>query len=156
MNKRLMMSLGAAVALACAGCSTSPTHAGDASPSGTADLDCKMSFSLSGWSAIYKHADGEGTVRCANGKSMPVKIAVRGGGLTAGKWHVDNGSGTFSDVHRIEDVLGSYAQGEAHAGVVKSSSAQVMTKGEVSLALAGTGEGVDLGIDVGKFTISRK
>ncbi len=156
MNKRLMMSLGAAVALACAGCSSSPTHADNPPPQGTADLDCRLAFSLSGWSAIYKRADGEGTVRCANGQTMPVKIAVRGGGLTAGKWHVDNGTGKFSDVHRIEDVLGSYAQGGAHAGVVKSGSAQVMTKGDVSLALAGTGEGVDLGVDVGKFTISRK
>ncbi len=156
MNKHLMMSLGAALVLACAGCSTTAAQSQDASRTGTADLDCKMTFSLSGWSAIYKHADGEGTVRCADGSSMPVKIAVRGGGLTAGKWHVDNGTGKFSDVHNIRDVLGSYAQGGAHAGVVKSGEAQVMTKGEVSLALAGTGEGVDLGVDVGKFTISRK
>ena len=54
------------------------------------------------------------------------------------------------------DVLGSYAQGEAHAGVVKSGTAQVLTKGDVSLALAGNGEGVDLGIDIGKFTLSRR
>lgn len=156
MDKRLIMSLAAAVALACAGCSTSPSHAGDTAHSTSANLSCKLSFSLSGWSAIYKRADGQGTVRCANGKTLPVKISVRGGGLTAGKWHVDNGSGKFSDVHRIEDVLGSYAQGGAHAGVVKSADAQVLTKGEVSLALAGTGEGVNLGVDVGKFTISRR
>jgi hypothetical protein len=31
----------------------------------------------------------------------------------------------------------------------------VLTKGTVSLALAGTGEGVNLGVSVGKFTISR-
>jgi hypothetical protein len=30
-----------------------------------------------------------------------------------------------------------------------------MTKGEVSLALAGTGEGWNLGVDAGKFTITR-
>jgi len=62
----------------------------------------------------------------------------------------------FSDVHQISDVLGDYAQGGAHAGVVKSASGQVLTKGTVSLALAGTGEGVNLGVDVGKFTISRR
>jgi hypothetical protein len=38
--------------------------------------------------------------------------------------------------------------------VVKSSQAQVLTKGTTSLALAGTGQGVNLGISVGKFTIS--
>ena len=121
-----------------------------------ADLGCKLNFSLTGWSLLYKHADGQGTVTCANGASMPVTISVKGGGLSAGKWHIDNGHGNFTDVHSIDDVLGRYLQGEAHAGMVKSSTAQVLTKGTVSLALAGTGEGVNLGIDVGAFTISRK
>src|SRR5690242_18417571 len=65
-----------------------------------ADLDCKMSFSVSGWSAIYKRADGHGVVTCENGETMPVHIRVRGGGLTAGKWRIDNGTGNFTDVHR--------------------------------------------------------
>jgi hypothetical protein len=120
-----------------------------------ADLDCKLHFSLSGWSAIYKHAEGSGVVKCADGSSMRVTIATKGAGLTVGKSHIDNGTGTFSDVHGIDDVLGSYAQGEAHAGVVKSSTAQLLTKGTVSLALAGTGEGVDIGIDVGEFVLTR-
>ncbi|WHZ20324.1 MAG: hypothetical protein OJF55_002473 [Rhodanobacteraceae bacterium] len=120
------------------------------------DLDCKLSFSLTGWSLLYKHADGVGTVTCENGQSMRVKIAVKGGGLTAGKWHVDHGKGKFTDVHTIDDVLGRYVQGEAHAGIVKSGTAQVLTKGTVSLALAGHGEGIDLGVDVGAFTISRR
>ncbi len=121
-----------------------------------AELDCKLSYSLTGWSAIYKHARGEGMVTCANGATLPVKITVKGGGLTAGKWHIDNGKGRFSDVHTIRDVLGRYAEAQAHAGVVKSGSAQVLTKGTVSLALAGTGQGVDLGIDVGAFTLSAR
>ncbi|MGN6313126.1 MAG: hypothetical protein ACTHMO_05115 [Rhodanobacteraceae bacterium] len=120
-----------------------------------ADLDCKMSFSVSGWSAIYKRADGHGVVTCENGESMPVHIRVRGGGLTAGKWRIDNGSGTFTDVHRITDVLGDYAQGEANIGAVKAGTAQVLTKGTVSLALAGVGQGIDLGLSGAKFTISR-
>ena len=79
-----------------------------------------------------------------------------GGGLTAGKYHVDNGKGEISKVHSIEDVFGDYAQAGAEAGVVKSATAQILTKGTTSLALAGTGEGVNLGISVGKFTISRE
>ena len=86
---------------------------------------------------------------------MHVSIVTKGGGLTVGKSHIDNGTGKFSDVHRISDVLGAYAEGGAHAGVVKSSTAQVLTKGNVSLALAGTGEGVDLGISFGQFTLKR-
>jgi len=133
-----------------------PSHHSSVSERGTPDLDCKLTFSLTGWSLIYKHADGTGRVTCENGRSMPVKISIKGGGLTAGKWHIDNGKGKFTDVHTISDVLGRYAQGGAHAGVVKSAEAQVLTKGTVSLALAGHGEGIDLGVDVGAFTISRR
>jgi len=132
------------------------SHQSSASERGAPDLDCKLTFSLTGWSLIYKHADGVGRVTCENGRSIPVKISVKGGGLTAGKWHIDHGKGKFTDVHSINDVLGRYAQGGAHAGVVKSAEAQVLTKGTVSLALAGHGEGIDLGVDVGAFTISRR
>ncbi|AOU98070.1 hypothetical protein BI364_08930 [Acidihalobacter yilgarnensis] len=120
-----------------------------------ANLECKMHFKTTSWSAIYKHVEGGGLVTCTDGSSMHVKITARGVGLTAGKFHIDNGVGTFTDVHHIDDVLGSYAQGEANAGLGKSGSAQVLTKGAVSLALAGSGHGVDLGVSVGKFTISR-
>jgi hypothetical protein len=125
-----------------------------ASKAATADLDCKLKFNLTGWSAIYKHAEGAGTVTCADGKSIPVSIEAKGGGLTVGKFKIDGGTGKFTDVHNIHEVLGSYAQGEANAGVVKSGDVQVLSKGTVSLALAGAGEGVDLGISVGAFTLS--
>lgn len=125
-----------------------------ASASG-ANLDCKMHFKTTSWSIIYKHMKGAGLVTCTNGTSMNVKITAQGIGLTAGKSRIDNGVGTFTDVHNIDDVLGSYVQGEANAGVVNSGSAQVLTKGTVSLALAGSGQGIDLGVSVGKFTISR-
>ena len=120
----------------------------------TADLDCKLKFSLTGWSVIYKRSEGHGTVTCANGKSMAVKIEAHGGGITVGKSHIDNGTGKFTDVHRIQDVLGTYAQGDASIGAVKSGTAQVLTKGTVSLALAGAGEGVDIGVSFGGVTIS--
>ena len=54
------------------------------------------------------------------------------------------------------DLLGSYAAAEAEAGAVKSAEAQALTKGEVSLALAGTGSGWSLGVSGAKFTITRK
>jgi len=118
-----------------------------------ADLDCKLRFSLTGWSLIYKHAEGSGVVTCANGKSMPVKVEAHGGGITVGKSHIDNGTGKFTDVRKIEDVLGTYAQGDASLGAGKSGTAQVLTKGTVSLALAGAGEGIDIGVSVGGFSI---
>ena len=121
-----------------------------------AETDCKLKFNLSGWSAFYKTASGDGTITCDNGQKMPVHIEAKGGGLTFGKNKIENGTGEFSGVHDIKELLGSYAQGEAHAGASKSSGASVLTKGEVSLALAGTGKGWDLGVSFGKFTISAR
>jgi hypothetical protein len=95
-------------------------------------------------------------VTCSNGQSMQVKLQARGGGLSVGKSTVRSGVGEFSGVQSINDILGSYASAEAHAGAVKSAQGQVVTKGEVSLALSGTGDGWDLGIAFGKFTIKRK
>ena len=120
-----------------------------------ANLDCKLKFSLTGWSLVYKRAEGSGVVTCENGKSLPVKITANGGGLTVGKTHIDNGTGKFTDVHRIEEVLGTYAQGDASIAAGKAGTAQVLTKGNVSLALAGAGEGIDIGVSVGGFTIER-
>jgi len=128
------------------------THAED---SKKAKVDCTMTYSLSGWSAFYKRADGTGTVRCNNGQTANVKLEARGGGLTAGKSSIENGNGEFSNVKNIEEIFGKYVNAEASAGAVKSSGAQAMTKGEVSLALSGTGRGWDLGISFGKFTIKR-
>lgn len=118
-------------------------------------LTCKLKFNMSGWSVFYKTSSGRGTISCSNGQSLSVKISAKGGGLTVGKSRIDDGTGEFAGVHSINDTLGSYATAEAHAGAAKSSKAQVMTKGEVSLALAGTGRGWDLGVAFGKFTISR-
>ena len=119
-----------------------------------ADLGCSLSFSMHGWSAIYSHAEGRGTVRCDDGSTMPVLITARGGGLTAGRTQVDAGIGRFTHVHSIDDVLGRYAQGEAHAGLTRSATAQLLTKGTVTLALRGSGEGIDLGVDVGEVTLT--
>jgi hypothetical protein len=120
------------------------------------NIDCELSYNLAGWSAFYKTASGTGTITCDNGARIPVKITVKGGGLTVGKSKIVDGKGRFSGAYSVNDLIGSYASVEAHAGADKSSSAQVVTKGDVSLALAGTGKGWDLGIGAGKFTIERR
>lgn len=144
----------AALVLACAGATTMlPVNSAYATQPG---VKCHLVYNLSGWSLIYKHAEGTGRISCDNGQHAHVKISVVGGGLTAGKYRINDGKGEISDVHGIREVFGDYVQAGAEAGVVKSSQAQVLTKGTVSLALAGTGEGVNLGVSVGKFTISRR
>jgi hypothetical protein len=105
---------------------------------------------------FYKTSSGTGMVTCDNGQRLAVKISAKGGGISFGKSRIENGTGEFSGVDDIRDVLGTYATAEAHAGAVKSSKAQVMTKGEVSLALAGTGKGWDLGFAFGKFVLEAR
>ncbi len=115
-----------------------------------------MKYSLAGWSAVYSTATGNGTITCDNGQSARVSLRATGGGLTAGKSKIDNGSGTFSEVNDISELFGGYASAEAHAGMVGSSAAQVVTKGTVSLAFAGTGKGIDLGVTFGEFVIEKR
>ena len=150
--KKRYLTAAAALVFASAGALTVPVssaHAADAA------IKCHMTYNLSGWSLIYKSATGSGTVRCDDGKTARVAIKVVGGGLTAGKYQINNGTGEFTNVRGISQVFGSYAQASADAGVGKSADAQVLTKGKVSLALAGTGEGVNLGVSGAKFTITR-
>ena len=122
----------------------------------TKKVKCHMTFTVAGWSAFYKTAKGDGTITCDNGQSASVAIKTTGGGLTFGKSKTVDGKGVFSEVADIKELFGSYATASAHAGAVKSAEAQALTKGEVSLALSGTGAGVDIGIDFGKFTITKK
>jgi len=117
------------------------------------DISCRMTFQMSGWSVFYKTATGSGTVTCSNGQSMHVKLRAKGGGLTFGKTRIDHGIGKFTGVNSIADIKGHYANAEAHAGAEKSADAQVVTKGNVSLALSGKGEGWNLGIAFGAFII---
>ncbi|MBS2029311.1 MAG: hypothetical protein JST54_15525 [Deltaproteobacteria bacterium] len=119
----------------------------------TPDLTCKMHFNLHGWSAIYKTSSGTGTVKCSDGETAKVKLSQKGGGLTAGKSSIENGVGTFSGVKSLNDVFGSYASANAEAGAVKGAGAQALTKGEVNLALSGTGSGINLGVSGSSFSI---
>lgn len=127
-------------------------YAGNAQAAG--EISCKMRFEIHGWSAFYKTASGSGEVTCSNGQRMHVNLRSKGGGLTFGKSRIE-GVGKFSGVFNVDEILGTYVVGEAHAGADASARGTVMTKGNVSLALSGTGKGWNLGVDFGKFTISR-
>lgn len=139
----------AAVAAAALMASATPAARADAT------LKCDLTFEMHGWSAFYKTASGHGTIHCSNGESLHVRLEAKGGGLTVGK-SVEEGRGQFSPVAHLHEVLGSYAAAEAQAGAINSAQAQVMTKGEVSLALSGKGRGWDLGISFGELKIERE
>ncbi|MGY6517322.1 MAG: hypothetical protein ACXIUZ_01270 [Lysobacteraceae bacterium] len=118
-----------------------------------ASTRCELRFEMSGWSAFYKRSSGTGTIRCDNGQSMNVALEARGGGISFGRSRIEDGRGEFSPVDTISDLIGGYASAEAHAGAGASAKGQVVTKGTISLALSGTGRGVDIGIAFGSFII---
>lgn len=120
------------------------------------DVSCRLTFSMSGWSLFYRQSSGSGVVSCDNGQRMNVRLEARGGGISFGRSRIENGQGRFSGVYSIRDVLGGYATAEAHAGAGGAAKAQVVTKGPISLALSGTGHGVDLGVAFGSFIISER
>jgi hypothetical protein len=127
-----------------------------AAPASAATTKCELSFTLKSWAAFYKTASGSGTITCDNGQTAKVNLNAKGGGLAAGKSKIDDGHGKFSEVADIRDLFGTYVTGGASAGAGKSAEASVVTKGDISLALAGHGTGIELGISFGKFIISRR
>jgi hypothetical protein len=116
---------------------------------------CLLTFDLHEWSALYESATGAGKVTCDNGQSIAVMIRSKGGGLSVGKFTIKDGRGSFTDVSSIDEVFGKYVATERDAGATKSADAWVMTKDKVSLALAGTGKGWELGFSVDEFVIEK-
>lgn len=154
MNKGRIAAWMTCLLLICAGFSgTAVANHDDEKKSDKKLVECSLTFSLKGWSAFYKTSSGDGTITCNNGQTAKVTLKATGGGITFGKSDVVDGTGRFSGAYDISELFGSYAQSEAHAGAGKSVDAQALTKGEVSLALSGSGRGVDVGFAFGKFTI---
>ena len=149
-TKGLVLSIAAALAIGLVSLAPGASAANDSSAGA---MDCHMTFTLSGWSAVYKTATGSGTVTCDNGQSMPVTLSAKGGGLSFGKYKLEDGHGAFTDVTNIDQVLGTYARATAHAGAAKSAHASVMTKGDISLAISGHGTGWNIGVGFSGFTI---
>jgi hypothetical protein len=120
---------------------------------------CTLKFDLHEWAAIYESAKGSGKITCDNGQSARVTIRSKGGGLSVGKFKVSNGRGSFTDVSSINELFGRYASADTEAGARKAADAWVMfkdkDKNKVSLALAGTGKGWELGFSVDEFIITK-
>ena len=117
---------------------------------------CRLEFDLVSTAVFYKKGTGSGKITCDNGQSAAVKIKSHAGGLTFGKDEIVGGKGHFSAVTDISELFGGYAVAEASAGAQKSAAAQAMWKGDVSLSLTGSGEGVNVGFSFGKFQLLQK
>ena len=118
--------------------------------------ECTMKYNLKGWSAFYKTAAGTGTIRCDNGQRANVHLSARGGGLTAGRTEIRDGVGYFSRVSSIDELFGRYSSASAGAAAGKAASAQALIKDNIHLSLTGKGKGVELGLALGRFTITRR
>lgn len=140
---RRWMALPLALATGCLAAGESPS------------FGCELSFTSKEWSLVYARARGEGVVFCDDGSSMGVNITAKGIGVTVGKWKITDGRGRFSDVDDIRKVLGTYFALSGEIGLVKSGTTRLLSKGNVSLALAGSGKGVNVGIAIGELTISK-
>lgn len=116
---------------------------------------CTLRYTLTGWSLLYSTASGTGKVACEGGRTLAVKIRIRGAGLSFGRQRTITGHGRFNGVYRIRDVLGGYTAVDVHAGAHRSGAAHVMTNGPVKLRMVGKGRGWDLGFSVGKVTLSQ-
>lgn len=116
-------------------------------------ITCEIEYSIDGWSFFYKDYKGVGIIKCNNGQAANISIVSRGGGVTFGKSKIDRGTGTFSGIYDIKEIYGTYISMGGHAGAVTSVEGQVMTKGEVSLALSGKGRGFDFGFSLSAFSI---
>lgn len=114
---------------------------------------CTMTYKLSGFSLVYKQYDGIGNISCSNGQRAQVNLASKSIGFTIGKSEIE-GTGVFSSVTSLNEIYGTFVSLEGHAGATKSVDAQVLTRGEISLALSGKGRGIDIGVTLGALTIS--
>ncbi len=118
-------------------------------------LNCQLSFRLESISFVIKRGSGPGTITCNNGISRPVQIVTTGGGFTIGKQDVA-GEGKFTPVDSVSELYGSYAYGGAHGGIKESGTAQVVTKGDITLSFTAVGQGFDFGVDAGEFKIKKR
>ena len=118
-------------------------------------MTCTMKFKMSGLSLIYKHYDGTGEVQCRNGDKAQVILTSNSVGFTIGKSEIEGG-GVFSEVKSINEIFGDYASMESHVGFLNSYDAQLLTRGEISLALKAQGRGIDIGATFGALNIKRR
>lgn len=116
---------------------------------------CTMTFTMSGFSLVYKQYSGTGNVSCRNGQRAQVALASKSLGFTIGKSEIE-GTGVFTSVKNINEIYGDYMALDAHAGLTASVDGQVLTCGEISLVLSGKGRGIDIGVAIGALTISPK
>lgn len=115
-------------------------------------ISCSMTYKLEGFSLAYRQYDGSGEVTCDNGEKALVSLSSKSIGFTIGYSSIE-GEGYFTEVRNINEILGNYISLGNHFGFNKSIDRQILTSGEISLALTGRGHGFDIGFTIGDLSI---
>lgn len=131
-----------------------PAMAKEKAP-GKDDVKCEIEFTYKAWAAVYQSGHGDGSVKCSNGQTAKVVLKEKGGGLAAGKWQIDEGKGTFTNISDISEIYGTYAKAEASASAVAGGQAVALTKGDVSFVFTGKGDGWGASVSLGGFTVKK-
>lgn len=116
---------------------------------------CQMHYHLSGFSLVFRYYTGTGEITCRNGQRANAALTSTSIGFSIGKSEFE-GVAHFSEVKGIDEIWGNYMSLESHAGFLKSFDAQLLTRGEISMALDGQGRGVDIGATIGNLNIIRR
>ena len=131
-----------------------PAFAKEKAP-GKDTVKCEIEFTYKAWAAIYQSGHGEGMVTCSNGQKAKVTLKEKGGGLAAGKWQIDKGTGTFTNIADISEIYGTYAKAEASASAGSGGQAVALTKDDVSFVFTGSGDGWGASVSFSGFTVKK-
>ena len=124
---------------------------------GSAQADtCTLNYTMTGWSAFYATASGEGVVNCPNGQSANVNLSLKGGGFTFGTSEIKQGVAQIRNITNIDTIYGgSFAMGGS-AGFIKYVDGYWAPKGANTITLAGKGTGYSLGFSLGSLRITKR
>lgn len=95
-------------------------------------MTCELAFTAGNWSMHHRTARGTGELRCADGRTLPVRVSVKANG--GDTLRIDAGAASFSGVEDPRDVIGAYVA----SGQVGNDLA--MRKGAVALRVTATGD----------------
>jgi len=117
------------------------------------DFACTMQFGLSKSVQSGSRSEGSGIVRCDGRATLRVDIVASGAHLHDATSVVDGASGTFTRVHNVAELFGSFT--DTDVARVDGDTAQILHKGGVTLTLSGGNEHVDLGSGVSELVLTR-
>ena len=117
---------------------------------------CTLEFSTQTWWPLYGGASGIGTIRCRTGQAIAVDVIAKGPGLRIDHWKIRHGTGRYSRVRGIEDLLGHFVPAGNGVQLVRERPDDIPEDGRAHLALGGKEEGVELDQAISDLRVQRR